>query len=70
MNYMNLLGQIMNGGNPMQMMLSMLNPQQRQMLNQFQGLSNNQQAEQIANYCNQRGITKDQLARLLNAFRR
>jgi hypothetical protein len=46
----------------MQMMMQMLTPQQKQMCNNFTGLSNEEQAQRIADMCNKNGITKDQLA--------
>ena len=50
----------------MQMMSSMLTPQQRQMVSGFNNLSQEQQAEKIAQLCNQKGITKQQLAEYIN----
>ena len=65
MNMQNLLGQMMNSKNPMSMMMGMLNPQQKQMLNQFQNQPSEKQAEAIANYCNKNGITKEQLQNIM-----
>ena len=59
------LGQMMKSSNPMQMMSSMLNPQQKQMLSQFQNQPQEQQAQKIAEYCNQNGITKTQLQNII-----
>lgn len=70
LNIQNLLSQMMASNNPVQLASSLLNPQQRQILSQFQNLSNEQQAQKIADLCNQKGITKDQLAQLINQFRR
>lgn len=49
--------------------MGMLNPQQKQMANQFQNLPNDKQAEAIANYCNQNGISKQQFTELMNMLR-
>lgn len=54
----------------MQMMMGMLNPQQKQALNQFQGQSAEQQAQKIADYCNKNGISKEQLSNIVNMMHR
>lgn len=41
--------------------MGMLNPSQKQMVNLFQNKNNQQQAEEIAKFCNEKGITKEQL---------
>jgi diketogulonate reductase-like aldo/keto reductase len=51
---------------PAQALLSLLNPQQQQVFNQIQSQPSDKQAEMIAQMCNQKGITKDQLAQLVN----
>ena len=50
--------------------MSLLNPQQKQLANQFQNLPSDKQAEAIAQYCNKNGITKQQLSELLGMFRK
>ena len=50
--------------------MSMLNPTQKQMANQFQNKDKQQQAEEIAKLCNEKGITKEQLQNIINAFQR
>lgn len=45
----------------MQMLMGMLNPNQKQMVSLFQGKTSQQQAEEIARKCNEMGITKEQL---------
>ena len=68
MNLQNLLMQLGNASNPMQMMMGMLNPNQKQMVNVFQGKNSQQQAEEIAKKCNEMGITKEQLQEIIKVF--
>ena len=49
--------------------MSMLNPNQKQQTNQFQNKSKQEQAEQIAKLCNEKGITKEQLQSILSSFK-
>ena len=46
--------------------MSMLNPNQKQQVSQFQGKTNQEQAEMIAQYCNQNGISKEQLQNIMS----
>lgn len=48
--------------------MSMLNPSQKQTANQFQNKPKEQQAEEIARMCNEKGITKEQLQNIINTF--
>ena len=68
MNLANLMSQLGNSSNPMALMMSMLNPNQKQTANQFQSKSKEQQAEEIAKLCNEKGITKEQLQNIINTF--
>ena len=43
-----------------------LNPQQKQLVNQFQNKSGNDQAQAIADYCNKNGIGKEKLQEIIN----
>ena len=52
------------------MLLSMLNPNQKQALNLFQSKPDNEKAQQIADYCNKNNITKEQLQNIINSFRK
>ena len=70
MNMQNLMSQLGKSSNPMSMMMSMLNPNQKQMANQFQNKSREEQCQQIADYCNKNGITKEQLETIINNFKR
>lgn len=49
--------------------MGMLNPQQKQMASQFKNLPNDKQAQALADYCNQNGISKEQLAQVVNMLR-
>lgn len=51
-------------------MMSMLSPNQKQMANQFQSKSREEQCQAIADYCNQNNISKEQLQTIINNFRR
>lgn len=64
----NLLAQLGASSNPMNLMMSMLNPNQKQAANQFQNKSKQEQAEEIARVCNEKGITKEQLQAIMNTF--
>ena len=66
MNLQNLLAQMTNSSNPMQLLMSMLNPTQKQIANQFQNKSKEEQAQQIADFCNQNGIDKEKLQSVIN----
>ena len=65
MNIQNLLSQLNNSTNPMQMLMGLLNPSQKQQVNQFQGKSGTDQAQAIADYCNKNGISKEQLQNII-----
>lgn len=54
----------------MSMLMNMLNPSQKQMLSMFQNKSNEEQAEQIAKMCNEKGITKEQLTNIMSMLKR
>ena len=68
MNIQNLMSQLGNATNPLQMMMSMLNPNQKQMASQFQNKTTQEQAEAIADYCNKNNISKEQFANIVNMF--
>ena len=70
MDINNLIAQLGSSSNPMQMLMSMLNPSQKQVVNQFQGKTNQEQAEAIADYCNKNGISKDQLKNIMGMLSR
>ena len=66
MNIQNLMSQLGNATNPMALLMSMLNPNQKQMLSQFQGKNNQEKCQAIADYCNQNGIDKNKLQEIIN----
>ena len=68
MNIQNLMAQLGSATNPMSMLMGMLNPSQKQMVDLFKGKSNEEQAEQIAKMCNEKGITKEQLQNIISMF--
>lgn len=48
------------------MMMSLLNPNQKTMISQFQNKTSQEQAEEIAKMCNEKGISKEQLQNIFN----
>ena len=70
MNIQNLMNQLGNASNPMQMMMGLLNPNQKQLLNTFQAKNNEEQAQTIADYCNKNNISKEQLQNIINMFKK
>ena len=47
----------------------MLNPNQKQQVNQMQGLNSQEQAQKIADKCNELGVTKEQLQGIINMIK-
>jgi hypothetical protein len=45
--------------------MNLVSPQQRQTLENFSKKPSEQQAQQIADYCNKNGISKEQLSNIL-----
>lgn len=66
MNIQNLMNQLGTATNPMALLMSMLTPNQKQLADQFKNKSKEEQCQQIADYCNQNGITKEQIQNILN----
>ena len=52
------------------MMMSLLNPQGKQALNNFKNKNKEQQAEELAKLCNENGITKEQLQQIVCMVKR
>ena len=48
----------------------MLNPQQKQILGQFQKQPSEKQAEMIASYCNKNGISKKQFEDIVGMMKK
>ena len=65
MNIANLIAQLGTSSNPMALLTSMLNPSQKQTASQFQNKSKQEQCQQIADYCNANGITKEKLQEII-----
>ena len=51
------------------MMMGLLNPQQKQQVEQMKNLNKQQQAEKIAEICNQNNISKEQLQNIYNGLK-
>ena len=52
----------------MALMMSMLNPNQKKIAEQFKNKNKEEQCQQIADYCNKNNITKEQLQTIINNF--
>ena len=63
------MNQIQGATNPLQMMMSTLNPAQRQTLDLFKSKPSQEQAEEIARKCNELGISKADLQELVQLFK-
>ena len=50
--------------------MSMLNPNQKEIANQFQNKTTMEQAEQVAKLANEKGISKEQLQTIIGAFKK
>lgn len=49
--------------------MSIANPQQKELLNNMKnGKNKEEKAQKIADYCNENGITKEQLGNLIKMF--
>ena len=70
MNIQNLMSQLGNASNPMTMLMGMLNPNQKQLVNQFQNKNNDEQAQAIADYCNKNNISKEQLQNIIGMMKK
>ena len=70
MNLQNLMAQLMNAQNPAQMIMGLMQPNSKDLLNSFTSLSNEAQAQKIADICNQKGITKEQLTAIYNQLKK
>lgn len=51
-------------------MLSKMNPEQKNIIFEFMGMSEEKRAEKIAEILNQRGITKEQLENIIKNFKK
>ena len=68
MNLQNFLGQLSMSKNPMGMILGMLPNQglKQSFTTLMNSNSDEERAQKLADWCNQKGITKEQLQRILN----
>ena len=64
-----LISQILMSNQPQQAIINLLSPQQLQLFNQLNNKPSEEQAAAIAQMCNERGITQEQLAQILNLAR-
>lgn len=60
--------QVKNSTQPIQMLMGLFNPQQKQAINLFKSKTNQEQAQMLADYCNKNNISKDQLQNIINIF--
>ena len=60
-----MMNQLQGATNPAAMLMGMLNPSQKQLVNSFKGKTSQEQAEQIAQKCNELGISKDQFTQIV-----
>ena len=65
-NMQNLLSQMLLSNQPQQALTSLLNPQQLQLFNTIKSQPTEKQAESIAQMCNEKGISKEQFAQMIN----
>ena len=68
MNLQNLIAQLGSATNPLQMMMNLLDPNQKQTVEKFKNKPSQEQAEEIARKCNEMGITKEQVQQILGMF--
>lgn len=61
----NLIQQLSQAKNKEAFMMSIIPPEQLQAFKQFQSMDAQQQAQKIADYCNVKGITKEELKKRL-----
>ena len=70
MNMQNILVQLMKSSNPIQMLMNTLNPNQTQAVNNFKSMTSNEQAEKIAQLANEKGLSKEDLQKIINMMRK
>ena len=70
MNLNNLISQMGSSSNPMAFLMSILNPNQKQQVNQFQNKNESDKAQAIADYCNKNGIDKAKLQEIVNMLQK
>ena len=65
MNLQSILNQLQGATNPLQMMMSIMNPNQKQALDLFKTKPTQEQAEELAKKCNELGISKNDLQQIV-----
>ena len=61
---------MLSANNPSQLLMGMLNNNQKTLVNNFSNQTSEQQAEEIARMCNAKGITKQDLSNIINAIKK
>ena len=69
MNFQNIMSQLQVASNPLQMLMSTLNPNQKQTLDLFKNKPTQEQAEEIARICNEKGLSKADLEQIVQLFK-
>ena len=64
------MSQLQGSTNPLQMMMSVLNSNQKQALDLFKSKPNEAQAEEIARKCNELGISKNDLEQIIQILKK
>ena len=67
---MNALQNLFNGQPNFNQMMSKMNPEQKNIIFEFMGMSEEKRAEKIAEILNQKGITKEQLENIIKNFKK
>ena len=62
------MSQLGNATNPLQMMMSLLTPSQKQLVSAFQNKTEQEQYEEVANLCKEKGIGIDDFKKIVNLF--
>ena len=52
------------------MLMNTLNPNQTQAVNNFKSMTSNEQAEKIAQLANEKGLSKEDLQKIINMMRK
>ena len=67
---MNTLQSLFNGQPNFNQMMSKMNQEQKNIIFEFMGMSEEKRAEKIAEILNQKGITKEQLENIIKNFKK
>lgn len=69
MNFQSIMSQLQGASNPLQLLMSTLNSSQKQSLDLFKNKPSQEQAEEIARICNEKGISKADLEQIVQLFK-